>query len=141
MRLTDIAKVAQQDLLQQKQKAERTIKQLQRQVNDGVQWRVSNEENLESKKRELEELERTGSKARRQLEWDKDKLAEEVIVSRNEANRLAKRAIELRSQRLNLKKFRTQGLKNINKAVAEQKQAVLVQTQVFSRLLFLCFFV
>jgi hypothetical protein len=126
---------------QQKQKAERTIKQLQRQVNDGVQWRVSNEENLESKKRELEELERTGSKARRQLEWDKDKLAEEVVVSRNEANRLAKRAIELRSQRLNLKKFRTQGLKNITKAVAEQRQAVIVQTQVFSRLLFLCFFV
>jgi hypothetical protein len=127
--------------MQQKQKTERTIKQLQREVNDGVQWRVSNEGSLQQQTRKLEELERNGAKARGQLEWDKDKLAEQVIVSRNEAERLAKRAIELRSQRLNLKKFRAQGLKNINKAVAEQGRAAIVQTQVFSRLLFLCFFV
>ncbi len=139
--MTEIAKTAQQHLLKEKQKAERTIKQLQREVNDGVQWRVTNEGSLQQKTRELEQLHRNEAKARRQLEWDKDMLAEQVLVSRNEAERLAKRAEDLRSQRLNLKEFRTQGLNIIHKAVAEQREAVTVHTQVFSRLLFLCFFV
>ena len=119
---------------------ERKIIRLQRQVAEEVESRVNTEASFEQKTRELELLQRRGAKERRQLEFDKAELGFQSKVSQNEAARLKIREKNLKTQRQNLKQFRSQGQTIIDKAVRQQSEALQSTTKVWCVYLFLCFF-
>ena len=111
-------------------KATRTEASLTRALNVEKDRVDALEAACEQKRIELDFVERSGAKERRQLEIDKASLADQITVSRNNEARLNTRANELRAQRVSLKQFRLQGQINIDKAVVQQISAVKSDTKV-----------
>jgi len=119
---------------------ERKLNRLQRQVADEVESRVNTVAACEQKTRDLELLQRRGAKERRQLECDKADLAFQTKVSQNEEARLKIREANLKTQRQNLKQFRSLGQTIIDKAVRQQSEALEASTKVWCGYFFLCVF-
>jgi hypothetical protein len=138
--LKGIANKAEHEYHKLNDTVERKINRLQRQVAEAVECRVNTEASFEKKTLELELFQRRVAKERRQLEFDKAELAFQSKVSQNEAARLKIREENLKTQRQNLKQFRSQGQTIIDKAVRQQSEALESNTKVRCRYLFLCFF-
>ncbi len=116
--------------------SQRKITQLERKIHDHNDAMASAEHIRSAQQRKVDLDEREVSKQRRQLAMDQSSVAQQLLLCRQDAERLRSRTDSIREERVQLKEFRRNGQKTIDQAVHNTAEKVETTTKVQSIVFF-----
>jgi hypothetical protein len=117
--------------------AERKINQLERKVHNQNDAKASAEQIISAQQRQVNLDEREVSKQRRQLAMDQSSVEQQLLLCRQDAERLRSRTDKIREERVQMKEFRSNGQMIIDQAVQNTAEKVESMTKVQSFFIFI----
>jgi hypothetical protein len=112
--------------------AQRKTNQLERKLHDHNDAKASVEQIIHAQQRQVDLDAREVSKQRRQLAMDQSSVEQQLLLCRQDADRLRSRTDSIREERVQMKEFRINGQKIIDQAVNNTAEKVETTTKVHS---------
>jgi hypothetical protein len=128
---------AEHELVMVQKTAERKINLLERKLHDLNDAKASEEHIISAQQRQVDLDAREVSKQRRQLAMDQSSVEQQLLLCRQDAERLRSRTDSIREERVQMKEFRSNGQKIIDQAVHNTAEKVETTTKVQSHIFFI----